>query len=280
MDGPPTPIRRTRRQVSPRALPALLSAVTLLVRHASCCSRSPPRRPRRSRSLRRSTTPPATARPRLPPATSTATADSDIVTANTLGGSVRLLLRTTRGGFATSRPFATGDGPWSLAVADLNHDDAPDVVTANGGDGTVSVLLGDGAGGLGVRPTSPSAMLSGRTTRPSPWANSTGTPTLMSSWPTVRKPPCCSATAPAALPPRTASRPCEDSKDIAVGDFNADGDAGPRGRRRRLRLSRRRRRAARRRHGPVLAAGLPGHLSRARSWSPSGTWTETAAKTW
>jgi len=42
--------------------------------------------------------------------------------------------------------FATGNGPSSVAVADLDADTAPDLVTANANSDTVSVLLGNGDG--------------------------------------------------------------------------------------------------------------------------------------
>ncbi len=44
-------------------------------------------------------------------------------------------------GFASQAAFAVGGGPVSVATADFNVDKLPDIVTANSGDGTVSVLL-------------------------------------------------------------------------------------------------------------------------------------------
>lgn len=44
------------------------------------------------------------------------------------------------------RDFATGRQPLSVAIADLDGDDIPDIVTANVGSETVSVLLGIGDG--------------------------------------------------------------------------------------------------------------------------------------
>lgn len=41
-----------------------------------------------------------------------------------------------------------GGSPYAIAVADLNRDGRPDVVTVNPGTSTISVLLGDGAGGF------------------------------------------------------------------------------------------------------------------------------------
>ena len=57
--------------------------------------------------------------------------------------SVAVFLGDGAGGFrpAAGSPFAVGRGPWNLAVADLNHDGKTDVVTANGDDGSISILL-------------------------------------------------------------------------------------------------------------------------------------------
>ena len=46
-----------------------------------------------------------------------------------------------------------GTNPDAVAAADLNGDGRADVVTANGGSGDVSVLLGDGAGGFAAAKT-------------------------------------------------------------------------------------------------------------------------------
>ena len=113
MDSPLTPIRRTRRQVSPRALPALLSAVTLLVlpcvlllalaaAPAAALSFAP------AKHYAAGNGPAALA-------TSDFNGDGrpDVVTANTLGDSVRVLRRTTRGGALSRRahsPPATAPG--------------------------------------------------------------------------------------------------------------------------------------------------------------------------
>ncbi|MFC5863733.1 FG-GAP repeat domain-containing protein [Acidicapsa dinghuensis] len=52
--------------------------------------------------------------------------------------------------------FATGHRPYErLRTADFNHDGHPDIVTTNLDDGTVSILLGDGHGGLHNAPGSP-----------------------------------------------------------------------------------------------------------------------------
>ena len=52
--------------------------------------------------------------------------------------------------FGPANEFATGLVPRSVAIGDLNADTLPDVVTANSGSDSVSVLLGDGAGSFGA----------------------------------------------------------------------------------------------------------------------------------
>jgi uncharacterized protein (TIGR03437 family) len=54
-------------------------------------------------------------------------------------------------------PFSSGGGPQSVAVADLNGDGKPDIVTANYAANTVTVLMGDGAGGFTPAAGSPFA---------------------------------------------------------------------------------------------------------------------------
>ena len=75
----------------------------------------------------------------------------DIVTANSsnFNGDVSVLLGDGAGGFATQTRFSVGNGPWSVALGDVNGDGSPDIVTANSSNSSdVSVLLGDGAGGF------------------------------------------------------------------------------------------------------------------------------------
>ncbi len=79
-----------------------------------------------------------------------------------------VLLNTTAPGasppsFATQQTFATGSQPYSVAVADVNGDGLPDLIVANQGDNTVSVLLNATAPGT----TTPAS----RRSRPSPPAS-------------------------------------------------------------------------------------------------------------
>jgi FG-GAP-like repeat len=67
----------------------------------------------------------------------------DIVTANSGSNNVSVLLGNGSGSFsaAPGSPFAVGANPVSVAVADVNGDGRPDIVTANQGSSNVSVLL-------------------------------------------------------------------------------------------------------------------------------------------
>ena len=71
---------------------------------------------------------------------------SDLIVANYTDNTVSVLLNTTSPGatapsFAAQQSFATGSHPFSVAAADVNGDGKPDLIVANQGDSTVSVLL-------------------------------------------------------------------------------------------------------------------------------------------
>jgi uncharacterized protein (TIGR03437 family) len=74
----------------------------------------------------------------------------DIVTANLNDSNVTLLLGNGAGGFTAAQgsPFAVGAGPHSVATGDFNGDGKPDLVTANSGSNTVTIILGNGTGGF------------------------------------------------------------------------------------------------------------------------------------
>ena len=90
----------------------------------------------------------------------------DLVTANGSSNDVAVLLGRGDGTFAAAQRFVVGVGerPVSVAVADVNHDGIPDLMTANGSSSDVAVLLGRGDGtfvavqrfvvGVGERPVS------------------------------------------------------------------------------------------------------------------------------
>ncbi len=77
---------------------------------------------------------------------------SDLVVSNQNNGfpnlgTVTVLLGNGKGGFkATAASPQTGSIPETVAVADFNGDGKPDLVTANAGSNTISVLLGQGHG--------------------------------------------------------------------------------------------------------------------------------------
>lgn len=84
----------------------------------------------------------------------------DLVTASRKDKTVSVLLNRGDGGFAPRRDFSVGSAGFSLelAIADLNGDNGPDIVTANVNVGpkssdssSLSLLLNDGSGGFGAR---------------------------------------------------------------------------------------------------------------------------------
>ena len=76
----------------------------------------------------------------------------DLIVANLSSNTVSVLINTTAPGgatpgFAAQQSFATGTSPYSVSAADVNGDGVPDLVTANYGNNTVSVLLNTTAPG-------------------------------------------------------------------------------------------------------------------------------------
>lgn len=70
----------------------------------------------------------------------------DLAVAGGLG--VTLFLSNGQGSYDRGKQVATGTGPYAVATGDVNADGRLDVVVANSGDSTVSVLLNDGQGNL------------------------------------------------------------------------------------------------------------------------------------
>jgi len=80
----------------------------------------------------------------------------DIVTTNTEGNNVTVLLANGRGGFneAVGSPFACGDSPFGIAIGDVNADgksglaiiNSPGSMAKDKGKNGMTVLLGDGNG--------------------------------------------------------------------------------------------------------------------------------------
>jgi hypothetical protein len=70
------------------------------------------------------------------------------VVATTFDDKAFVLLGDGAGGLGRADPFPTGAGPFGIATADFTGDSRPDVITADGEAGTVSLLRNDGEGGL------------------------------------------------------------------------------------------------------------------------------------
>jgi hypothetical protein len=74
---------------------------------------------------------------------------ADLVTANTGDNTVSVLLNNGNGGngtFAAATSYTVGKQPYGVAIGDINHDGYPDLVVANNGSDTVSILLGSANG--------------------------------------------------------------------------------------------------------------------------------------
>jgi hypothetical protein len=86
----------------------------------------------------------------------------DLIVANTEDGTVSVLLGDGKGHFvpAAGSPVACGRSPSDIAVADMNRDGNPDLVIANTGTPYLTILLGNGKGGLVPSPHSPFATVS------------------------------------------------------------------------------------------------------------------------
>jgi hypothetical protein len=62
------------------------------------------------------------------------------------GGAVSILMGKGDGTFQPALSYGTGNNPWSLVAADVNHDGKLDLAFTNGDVNRVSVLLGNGDG--------------------------------------------------------------------------------------------------------------------------------------
>lgn len=80
----------------------------------------------------------------------------DIATANSSSeaNSVSVLLGKGDGTFASGQEFPTGKEPKAIALADFNVDGKPDIVTANAGANSASVLIDNNIGVLSASPSS------------------------------------------------------------------------------------------------------------------------------
>lgn len=85
---------------------------------------------------------------------------ADIATANGDDNTVSVMLGNGSGGFtaAPGSPFAVGSEPVGAVVGDFNGDGIPDLAVSNLAGSTVTVLLGNGAGGFTSAAGSPIAV--------------------------------------------------------------------------------------------------------------------------
>jgi VCBS repeat protein/Big-like domain-containing protein/FG-GAP repeat protein len=77
----------------------------------------------------------------------------DLAVANvSASGGVSVLLGNGSGGFGAPTGWSMGANTTAVAVGDFNNDGKADLAATNGGSGTVSVRLGDGAGAFATAP--------------------------------------------------------------------------------------------------------------------------------
>ena len=119
-------------------------------------------------------------------------------------------------------PYPTGAYPRSIAVGDFNRDGFADVATANWGDGTVTVLLGDGSGGLRAAKGSPISVGGGPQSVAVGDFNGDGVPDLAIAG--ARKSVLLGdGTGAFAPPPDAPPAALGGDAPVVVGDFNGDG---------------------------------------------------------
>jgi hypothetical protein len=84
----------------------------------------------------------------------------DLAIASSLNNNVTILLGDGTGSFSTASgsPITVGDQPQAIIAADFNNDGKLDLAVANSGDGTVTLLLGNGDGTFTTSSGSPYAV--------------------------------------------------------------------------------------------------------------------------
>ena len=70
----------------------------------------------------------------------------DVITANSAGNNVSIVLASGGGVFQSPVRYAAGTNLNTVATGDLNNDGKADLVTANGSSNNIMVLLGNGNG--------------------------------------------------------------------------------------------------------------------------------------
>jgi tetratricopeptide (TPR) repeat protein len=99
-----------------------------------------------------------------------ATGFADLVVVNQSSDNLAILQGDGTGGFAeaSNSPLAVGHGPGAIAVGqfNINNNSHLDLAVVNSIDDTLTVLLGDGAGGFTLAPNSPSPLQNGEQALP------------------------------------------------------------------------------------------------------------------
>jgi hypothetical protein len=155
--------------------------------------------------------------------------NADIAITNQSAAQVTVLLGDGAGGLtpAAGSPVPTGAQPYGIVTADFNRDAAPDLAVANSGDGTVSVLLGDGSGGFTPAPGSPLAGFSGAIGLAAADLDGDAAPDLAVANSAANTVSVLLGDGTGAFAPQTGSPYTVGAapRSVAIGDF--DGDAAP-----------------------------------------------------
>jgi hypothetical protein len=135
----------------------------------------------------------------------------------------RLLQTNAPAAFAGQSTFAVGSSPRSLAVADLNGDGKPDIVTANGSDSSVSVLLGNGDDTFQAQQIYNTGYFSGPQAVVSADVNSDGSPDLLVANSQRYTIGVLLGKGDGSFQPQKEYQAGEYPRSIAVADVNGDG---------------------------------------------------------
>ena len=161
--------------------------------------------------------------------------EPDLIVANLNSNTVSVFLNTTAPGanspsFAAKQDFTTGSGPRTVKAADVNGDGKLDLIVANGGSNTVSVLLNTTAPGATTASFAAQQTFATGSFPQSVTAadmNGDGKPDLIvgnSNSNTVSV--LLNTTAPGATTPSFAAQQtlaCSDPNDLTAADINGDG---------------------------------------------------------